>query len=88
MISRNEVWRYERRLFGTPADRTFFLLGSLKYGVALFLVHVFFKEVVFGPSPPHKHHHYYEDYRKAPGVPGDKYRLVNEPEYIHEELHH
>ena len=77
-IDRNEVWRFERKYWGTPADRTFFLFGYAKYGAVMFAAIWLYFEVYKGGTPPHHHHHYYEDYTKTHGVHGDKYALLNE----------
>ena len=82
LLCRNQIWRFDRKKFGTPAYRTFFLLGYAKYGLIMFLPIYIYFEIIKGGSHPH-HHHYYEDYTKAPGVHGDPYKLLNESKLKH-----
>jgi len=51
---RNNVWRLDRRIWGTPADRQLYLLRSFKFGVLAFLVSYVYHEYI--ESKDHHHH--------------------------------
>ena len=60
---RNEVWRFDRKLWWTPMDRYLFIFRTLKYGVAAFVVTEILSRTVFKGDEHHEE---------------DKYRLVYE----------
>lgn len=61
---RNEVWRFDRKMWGSPMDRYLFPFRTLKYGVAAFIV----TEILFNTIWKEEEHHHEEE----------KYKLVYE----------
>lgn len=61
---RNDVWRYDPRLWGTYMDRSLFLFRYLKYGVAAFIVTESFAHLM-GWRGDHGHHeeHHEDPYK-------------------------
>lgn len=56
---RNEAWRYDRRLWGAPLDRSvgLFFLRYMKYGFAAFVITESIAHLLGWRSGHHDHHH-------------------------------
>ncbi|KAI1295871.1 NADH dehydrogenase [ubiquinone] 1 beta subcomplex subunit 3 [Halotydeus destructor] len=74
--ARNEVWRFDRRLWGTPADRWFAILKPFKYGFIAFVLTVAYFEAQ-GVKRGAIHH-----------PDPSKYPLINEKFDGHHAAHH
>lgn len=55
---RNEVWRFDTRLWGTPMQKYLFIFRTLKYGVAAFIVTETLSRTVFKDDHHHKEDKY------------------------------